>query len=93
MADQCLGRVPDPYLQAAFEDARELRDQLARSQVRIFQYHLEVTLWSDSLEELDRQTKELESELGGKLLLWRRCRFQQLEAFRGTLPMGRGEDF
>ncbi len=29
--DQRLGRVPDPYLQAIFEDIRDLRDQLARS--------------------------------------------------------------
>ncbi len=64
LADQRLGRVPDPYLQAALDDARELRDQLARSQVRIFQYHLGVTIWADSLEELNRQTGLLENELG-----------------------------
>ena len=46
------GRVRDPELEAAINDAEELRDQLQVGAERFFRFGLYVTLWADSLDEL-----------------------------------------
>ncbi|MBQ5578869.1 MAG: hypothetical protein IIT40_08515, partial [Prevotella sp.] len=47
------GRVRDPELEAAINDAEELRDQLQVGAERFFRFGLYVTLWADSLLRYD----------------------------------------
>lgn len=83
-------RVPgDAADAAALEDALTLRDALARGQLRLFCYHLLITLLAGDRTALDRLTAALSAEMASRLLLVRRCLFQQPEGFLATMPVGR----
>jgi type IV secretory pathway VirB4 component len=78
----------DPYAEAALEDAENLRTGLARAETRLFRIHLMVTLFADSPGHLDRLTQALQAELSGRLVICRSARFEQMQAFVSTLPLG-----
>lgn len=82
------GRVLDPSVQAALEDAQVLQEELVKGAERFFQYALYVTIPADSKEELDTITKQVESTLGSLLLVPKHATLQQEEAFKTTLPQG-----
>lgn len=82
------GRVIDPAVQAALEDAQILQEELVKGAERFFQYALYVTIPADSKEELDTITKQVESTLGSLLLVPKHATLQQEEAFKTTLPQG-----
>ena len=44
------GKTRDPGLEAAYQDAEELRDELQTGQQRFFRFGLYVTLYADSLD-------------------------------------------
>ena len=46
------GKIRDPELEAAIQDAEELRDKLQVGAEKFFRFGLYITLWADSLEEL-----------------------------------------
>lgn len=89
LADAKRGRVPDPYIEAALTDATELRDALARGEAKVFQYHMHITVFASTLEELNRTTQLVEAELESKLMESRRTTFEQDRGFKTTLPLGR----
>jgi hypothetical protein len=76
----------DPQLQAALEDAEQLRDMLARGFERLFQFGLYITIYADSEEKLKKIQADLESMLGGKLILMKAADFQMEHAWNSTLP-------
>jgi conjugal transfer ATP-binding protein TraC len=77
----------DPYTEAALEDAEGLRAGLARSETRLFRIHLLVTIFADTVQQLDRLTRSLQADLAGRLVISRVARLEQLEAFVSTLPL------
>lgn len=81
------GNVRDPGLQTAFEDAEQLRTELQRGQERFFQFGLYFTIYAEDIKQLEKVTKQLESLLGGKLILTRPADIRQEQAFNTTLPM------
>ncbi|MBI4037509.1 DUF87 domain-containing protein [Candidatus Curtissbacteria bacterium] len=82
------GRVMDPTVQAALEDAQVLQEELVKGAERFFQFGLYVTIPADSKEELDAITKQVESTLGALLLVPKHATLQQEDAFKTTLPQG-----
>lgn len=80
------GRVIDPSVQAALEDAQYLQEELVKGQEKFFQFALYVTIPADSQEELDAITKQVEPTLGALLLVPKHATLQQEEAFKTTLP-------
>jgi len=80
------GRVVDPAVQAALEDARSLQEQLVKGVERFFQFAFYITIPANSLEELDNVTKRLESTLGSLLLLSRHATLRMGEGFQSTIP-------
>lgn len=82
------GRVMDPSVQAALEDAQVLQEELVKGAERFFQFGLYVTIPADSKEELDAITKQVESTLGALLLVPKHATLQQEDAFKTTLPQG-----
>jgi len=82
------GRVMDPAVQAALEDALLLQEELVKGAERFFQFGLYVTIPADSLEELASVSKQVESTLGALLLVPKHATLQQEEAFKTTLPQG-----
>lgn len=81
------GIVRDPILEAALQDAEELRDLLARGQEKLFQFGLYVTIYADDEERLKKVQTEMESLLGGKLVLTKPAMFQMEHAWTSTLPI------
>ena len=82
------GQVRDPELETAIGDIEGLRDVLQRGEVKLFQYSLYFTLYSDSLEELDTLSKQLESTLGGMLIYTKQAISQMEPGFSSTIPLG-----
>lgn len=82
------GRVLDPAVQAALEDAQVLQEELVKGAERFFQFGLYITIPADTKEELDTATKQVESTVGSLLLVPKHATLQQEEAFKTTLPQG-----
>src|SRR3989338_6845394 len=81
------GIVRDPALEAALQDAEELRDLLARGREKLFQFGMYVTLYADSEEKLKKLQTDIESILGGKLVLTKPAMFQMEHGWNSTLPL------
>lgn len=80
------GKVVDPSVQTALDDALALQAQLAKGAERFFQFSLYITIPAKTLDELHRITREVESTLGSILLLSRHASLQMEEGFKSTLP-------
>jgi len=82
------GLVVDAKVQAALEDAQGLTEELAKGIERFFQMSLYITLYSESLAELDQASKRLESTLSSLLILPKLSTLQMEEGFKSTIPFG-----
>lgn len=83
------GRVIDPAVQVALEDAQQLQDQLVKGAERFFQYSLYVTIPDRSKEELDNKSQLVSSTLGSISITARPTILQMSEGFISTLPLGK----
>lgn len=81
------GIVRDPTLEAALQDAEELRDLLARGQEKLFQFGMYLTIYAEDEERLKKVQTDVESVLGGKLILTKPAMFQMEHAWTSTLPL------
>lgn len=80
------GKVRDPSLEAAISDAEELRDQLQLGSERFFRYGLYITLYADSLDEMDFMQHKIESTLGQQLIFSKVASSQQEQGVQSTSP-------
>lgn len=80
------GKVRDPGLEAAYQDAEELRDQLQRGEQRFFRYGLYITIYGDSLDELSFVQHKIETILGQQLVLSKVASSQQEQGLNSTIP-------
>lgn len=67
------GRIRNPETDAAIQDAEELRDQLQLGYEKFFRFGLYVTLWADSLDELNYVQHKIET-MFGQLMIFSNCR-------------------
>ncbi len=81
------GIVRDPAIEAALQDAEELRDLLTRGREKLFQFGMYVTIYADDEEKLKKLQTDVESILGGKLVLTKPALLQMEHAFTSTLPL------
>ncbi len=86
-SDIKAGKVVDPTVQVALDDALALQAELAKGAERFFQFGLYITIPADTLEELNRITKEVDSVLSSLLIIARQSTLQMEEGFKSTLPM------
>ena len=87
-ADNQRGRVVDPTVQVALDDALSLQEQLVKGAERFFQLGLYVTIPADSLEELETITKQVVSTLGSLLIIAKPATLQMEVGFQTTIPLG-----
>ncbi len=80
------GKTRDPGLEAAINDAEELRDQIQVGAERFFRYGLYVTLYADSLEELDFVQHKIETMFGQQLVFSKVASSQQEQGLNSTIP-------
>src|SRR3989339_344030 len=85
--DMKAGRVVDPTVQVALDDALSLQAELAKGSERFFQFGLYITIPADNLEELNRVTKEVDSVLSSLLIVSRQATLEMEEGFKSTLPI------
>jgi len=85
------GIVRDPGLEAALQDAEELRDLLARGQEKLYQFGMYITIYAEEEEKLKKMEADLESLLGGKLVMSKPAVFQMEHAWISTLPFCQDE--
>jgi len=85
------GKVRDPLLQTAYQDAEELRDRLSRGEEKFFQFALYFTFYHSDKKVLEKITKQIETILGGKLILTKKAILRQEQAFNTTLPICQDE--
>ncbi len=87
-SDLKRGRVIEPSVQVALEDALSLQQELAKGAERFFQFGLYVTIPAKTREDLEKTTKQVEATLGSLLMVGKKAILQMEEGFKTTLPMG-----
>lgn len=80
------GRVIDPSVQVALDDALAMQEQLAKGAERFFQFGLYLTVSAESLPDLNQISKQVESTLASLLLIGKRAALQMEDAFKTTQP-------
>jgi len=88
MTNQEKGKITDPVVQAALEDANALQEQLVKGVEKYFQFSFYITIPASSLEELDNITSKLESTLASLLLISKVASLQMEQAFQSSIPDG-----
>lgn len=84
------GKIVGSEITDPLDSAMELRDKIQRGQEKLFQVSVYVGIQADSLAELDKVTKLLETTMSARLFYIKSARHQQLEAMQSILP--RAED-
>lgn len=88
-SDLKRGRVIEPSVQVALEDALALQQELAKGSERFFQFGLYVTIPARTKEDLDKATNQVEATLGSLLIVTKTSILQMEEGLKTTLPMGK----
>jgi conjugal transfer ATP-binding protein TraC len=80
------GKVRDPGIEAAISDAEELRDQLQVGAERFFRFGLYVTMFADSLDELNFVEHKIETMFGQQLIFSKVASGQQEQGLNSSIP-------
>ncbi|HEY5805858.1 MAG TPA: DUF87 domain-containing protein [Candidatus Saccharimonadales bacterium] len=80
------GRVRDPGMQAAIQDAEEMRDKLQVGEERFFRFGFYFTVYASSMEELEFVSHKVESLLGQQLVYSKPASSQQEQGLNSTVP-------
>ena len=80
------GKIIGAELTDPLDSAIELRDKIQRGQENLFQISLYITLSAETLVELNRTIKLLETVLATRLFYTKSALYQQLEGFQSALP-------
>lgn len=81
------GRVIDPSVQVALDDALSMQEQLAKGAERFFQFGLYITVSAEDLADLNQISKQVESTLASLLLVGKKASLQMEDAFKTTQPI------
>lgn len=87
-SDLRAGKISNINTEVKLEDARFIREELAKGAERFYQFGLYVTIQAKDKDELDKVTKGIQSTLGALLIVSKKATLQMDEAFKTTLPMG-----
>src|SRR3989338_2292083 len=81
------GLVRDPMLETALQDIEALRDRLQQGMEKYYQFGLYFTIYADSLEELEKYSKEIETIFSSKLVVGKKAVLQMAQGYNSTLPL------
>jgi conjugal transfer ATP-binding protein TraC len=82
------GKIIGPEITDPLESAMSLRDKILRGQEKLFQVSIYVSLFAESLADLDKTTQLLETVLASRMFYSKVARYQQLEGLQSILPRG-----
>lgn len=80
------GKIRDPEMEAAINDAEELRDDLQVGREKFFRFGLFVTLWADSLDELAFVQRKIETLFGQQMIFSKVASSQQEQGMNSCMP-------
>lgn len=80
------GKTRDPGLEAALQDAEELRDELQVGSEKFFRYGLYITLYADSMDDLTFVQNKIETLFGQQLVFSKVASAQQEQGLNSTVP-------
>lgn len=86
--DLDAGKQADPTIEVRLRDALNLQQQLAAGSERFFQYALYLTIHADTLEEMEKVAKNLESTMASIGVVLKMATLQQEDCFQSTIPYG-----
>ncbi|MGD9129426.1 MAG: ATP-binding protein [Candidatus Woesebacteria bacterium] len=82
------GKISNINTEIKLNDARVIREELAKGAEKFFQFGLYVTIKANDKKILDRVTKSIQSMLGSLMIVSKKATLQMDEGFKTTLPMG-----
>ena len=82
------GKIIGSEVLDPLESAIKLRDKIQRGQEKLFQVSIYITIFADTLLELNKKTTLLETVLSSRLFYTKVAFFQQLEGLDSILPRG-----
>ena len=85
--NQEKGLVRNPALETALHDVEALRDALQRSEEKLFDVGVYITVYADTEKELNKLASDITNTLDNKLVSTREATFEHLKGFRSTLPI------
>ncbi len=80
------GKIRDPELEAALHDAEELRDDLQLGREKFFRFGLYITVYADSLDELQFVQHKIENIFGQQMVFTKVATSQQEQGMNSTMP-------
>jgi len=86
MEDQSAGKVRDPMLETGINDIEALRDKLQQGTDRFFEFGLYVTIYGDSVKELDETENKIKGILDAQLVYTKEATFRMKEGLTSTMP-------
>jgi len=87
--DEIRGVVPDVAVETALEDAEQLRRDLQKGSERFFHVGIYLTVYADTEEKLRHIGKQIETILGGQMVMTRSADFRMERGFESTVPQGK----
>lgn len=87
MEESSKGKVRDPILETAIQDIETLRDRLQQGTDKFFELGVYITIYEDSIKELDETESKLRSMLEYRLIFTKAATFRMLEGFTSTMPL------
>jgi len=91
LGDAEKGAPRDPLRETALRDIERLRDDLTQGIEHFFQFAFYVTIYSESADELEKLSSEIESIFGARLIYSKRAFYQSEQGFNSTIPLGNDE--
>ena len=80
------GLVRNPLLETAFQDVEGLRDSLQQAREHLFMIAVYITLYADSVSELDALEARIVNLLESRLVYAKTAVFEQIEGWNSVLP-------
>lgn len=87
ISDAEKGAARDPLRETALRDIEALRDALTQGIEKFFQFALYITVYSNSKDELDQISNEIENIFGSRLVYSKKVFYQAEQGFNSTLPI------
>lgn len=87
MEESSQGKVRDPVLETAMQDIETLRDKLQQGTDKFFELGVYITLYENSLKDLDEAESKIKGLLEYQLIFAKPATFRMMEGFNSTLPI------
>ncbi|OGN07803.1 MAG: conjugal transfer protein TraC [Candidatus Yanofskybacteria bacterium RIFCSPHIGHO2_01_FULL_45_42] len=87
MEEASKGKVRNPMLETAMQDIEMLRDMLQQGTEKLFDLGIYITLYENSLKELDETESKIKGFLEYQLVYPKQAIFRMLDGFNSTLPV------